>query len=70
MLSRRLDDKLQNLRRNHEFQRIPPADVIFLHRKLAGMFLLCTRINARVDVGKTIRCCLVPKHESYRLAAI
>lgn len=49
-LSQCLSEKLLYLRNNHEFQRIPPADVIFLHRKLAGIFLLCARINARVDV--------------------
>ncbi len=49
-LSQYLSEKLLYLRNNHEFQRIPPADVIFLHRKLAGIFLLCARINARVDV--------------------
>jgi predicted unusual protein kinase regulating ubiquinone biosynthesis (AarF/ABC1/UbiB family) len=49
-LSQCLSDKLLYLRNNHSFQRIPPADVIFLHRKLAGIFLLCARINARVDV--------------------
>jgi predicted unusual protein kinase regulating ubiquinone biosynthesis (AarF/ABC1/UbiB family) len=49
-LSKCLSDKLLYLRNNHDFQRIPPADVIFLHRKLAGIFLLCARINARVDV--------------------
>lgn len=49
-LSQCLGDKLLYLRNNHDFQRIPPADVIFLHRKLAGIFLLCARIKARVDV--------------------
>mgnify|MGYP001141102848 CR=1 FL=1 len=32
--------------------RVPPADLIFLHRKLAGLFLLCARLGARVDVGR------------------
>jgi len=49
-LTQRISDKLLYLRNNHDFQRIPPADVIFLHRKLAGIFLLCARIKARVDV--------------------
>ena len=49
-LTQCLSDKLLYLRNNHVFQRIPPADIIFLHRKLAGIFLLCARINARVDV--------------------
>jgi len=49
-LSQRLGEKLWYLRNQEAFQRVPPADVIFLHRKLAGVYLLCARINARVDV--------------------
>jgi predicted unusual protein kinase regulating ubiquinone biosynthesis (AarF/ABC1/UbiB family) len=49
-LTQCISDKLLHLRNNHDTQRIPPADVIFLHRKLAGIFLLCARIKARVDV--------------------
>jgi predicted unusual protein kinase regulating ubiquinone biosynthesis (AarF/ABC1/UbiB family) len=30
--------------------RPPPPDTVFLQRKLAGMFLLCARLRARVDV--------------------
>jgi predicted unusual protein kinase regulating ubiquinone biosynthesis (AarF/ABC1/UbiB family) len=30
--------------------RPPPPDTVFLHRKLAGVFLLCARLRARVDV--------------------
>ena len=69
LLSQRLGDKLLYLRNNHEFQRIPPADVIFLHRKLAGMFLLCARINARVDVRATILDYLEQGQEGHQLAA-
>ena len=32
------------------FMRAPPAETIFLHRKLGGTFLLCNRIQARVNV--------------------
>ena len=28
----------------------PPADAIFLHRKLGGMFLLASRLGARIDI--------------------
>jgi predicted unusual protein kinase regulating ubiquinone biosynthesis (AarF/ABC1/UbiB family) len=35
--------------------RPPPPDTVFLHRKLAGMFLLCARLRARVDVGALLR---------------
>lgn len=33
------------------FARTPPADLIFLQRKFAGSFLLCAKLQARVDVG-------------------
>jgi aarF domain-containing kinase len=36
------------------FLRPPPADTIFLHRKLAGTFLLCARLGARLDVHALI----------------
>jgi predicted unusual protein kinase regulating ubiquinone biosynthesis (AarF/ABC1/UbiB family) len=36
------------------FLRAPPAETVFLHRKLVGSFLLCARIRARVDVQSLI----------------
>jgi hypothetical protein len=33
----------------------PPADAIFLHRKLAGLYLLAARLGARVDVQALVR---------------
>ncbi len=34
--------------------RPPPPDTIFLHRKLAGMFLLCAQLGARVEMRKLL----------------
>ncbi|NNK99733.1 MAG: AarF/ABC1/UbiB kinase family protein [Xanthomonadales bacterium] len=34
--------------------RVPPPETMFLHRKLVGCFMLCSRIGARVDVQKLI----------------
>jgi predicted unusual protein kinase regulating ubiquinone biosynthesis (AarF/ABC1/UbiB family) len=34
----------------HGLLRAPPPETLFLHRKLAGAFLLCARIGARVNV--------------------
>jgi len=33
-----------------EFWQAPPADVIYLHRKIGGIYLLATRLEARVNV--------------------
>lgn len=30
----------------------PPVDALFIHRKLAGLYLLATRLNAKVDVQR------------------
>jgi len=35
----------------HGYMRTPPADTLFLQRKLDGTRLLCARIGARIDVG-------------------
>ncbi len=40
------------------YLRAPPAETVFLHRKLIGSFLLCARIRARVDVNALIKPCL------------
>ncbi len=37
------------------FFRAPPPDTIFLHRKLAGTFLLNARLGARVDVHAVLK---------------
>ena len=39
---------------NKGFLRAPPAETVFLHRKLVGSFLLCARIRAQVDVQSLI----------------
>jgi hypothetical protein len=41
---------LVRLRLHERFSRIPPPDVLFLHRKLGGLYLLLTRLRARIDV--------------------
>jgi predicted unusual protein kinase regulating ubiquinone biosynthesis (AarF/ABC1/UbiB family) len=33
----------------------PPADAVFLHRKLGGLYLLAARLRAKVDVGAILK---------------
>ena len=44
-------DQIQNFK---EFWSAPPADAIFFHRKVGGMFMLASRMNARVDVHELL----------------
>jgi hypothetical protein len=50
-LTARLRDSAYALGFDQGHWRPPPADLIFLHRKLAGLFLLAARLQARVAVG-------------------
>lgn len=40
--------------------RAPPPETMFLHRKLVGCFMLCSRLGARVDVQELI-CPFLPE---------
>ncbi|WP_348647615.1 AarF/ABC1/UbiB kinase family protein [Marivita sp. S6314] len=45
-----LRDRGMALGRNRAIQHIPPTEVLFLQRKAAGLFLLATRLRARVNL--------------------
>lgn len=51
-LPKRMHERGMALALDREFWHTPPIDALFLHRKLAGMYLLAARLNARVDIGK------------------
>jgi predicted unusual protein kinase regulating ubiquinone biosynthesis (AarF/ABC1/UbiB family) len=53
-LSARLRDSSYALGFEQGYWRPPPSDLIFLHRKLGGLFLLCARLGARVDVASLL----------------
>lgn len=36
------------------YRHNPPADAVFLHRKLGGMYLLAARLGARVDLARLV----------------
>ena len=49
-LAARLRDAGLALRAHKEAWHTPPADAIFLHRKLGGLYLLAARLKARVNL--------------------
>ncbi len=38
-----------------ELWHIPPTDTLFLQRKIGGLYLLATRLGAKVDVAAMVR---------------
>ena len=53
-LSQRMSQVVMKLRLESDHWRMPPPDILFLHRKLGGLYMLCSRLGARVDVGQLI----------------
>ena len=49
-LTKRLHDKGMALSNNEAFWHVPPANSVFLHRKLGGTFLLTSNLKARVNM--------------------
>ena len=53
-MPQQMSEKLIRVRSNKTFQRLPAVELLFLHRKLAGLYLLASRLRARVDVREII----------------
>jgi predicted unusual protein kinase regulating ubiquinone biosynthesis (AarF/ABC1/UbiB family) len=49
-MARRMSELAQDVADYKDFWRAPPTDAMYFHRKLGGMFLLASRVKARVDV--------------------
>jgi hypothetical protein len=56
-LAASIRDAGMSLSTDRNLWHTPPADAIFLHRKIAGLFLLAAQLKARVNVrelGQTV----------------
>ncbi len=53
-LGRRLSDAGMELSLEQGYWHTPPADALFLHRKLGGMFLLAARLRAKVNIRQLL----------------
>lgn len=49
-LPRRMHEAGMALALDRDFWHTPPMDALFIHRKLAGIYLLAARLKARVDI--------------------
>lgn len=53
-LSERIAELSEQAYAFKEFWQAPPTDILYLHRKLGGMFLLATRMQAKVNCHRMI----------------
>jgi predicted unusual protein kinase regulating ubiquinone biosynthesis (AarF/ABC1/UbiB family) len=53
-LARRLRDAGTALSMQQNYWHSPPADALFLHRKIAGLYLLAARLGARVNIWQLL----------------
>ncbi len=51
-LASRIRDAGMALSMEQDYWHTPPADALFLHRKLGGLYLLAAKLRARVNVGE------------------
>ncbi|GAL16302.1 ubiquinone biosynthesis monooxygenase UbiB [Vibrio astriarenae] len=54
-LAQRLREAGTVLSMEEDYWHTPPADALFLHRKIGGLYLLAARLGARVDIRSLVR---------------
>jgi hypothetical protein len=51
----RISSLLAEIRLKGEHGRLPPPDILFLHRKLGGLYLLLARLKAQIGVREMVQ---------------
>jgi predicted unusual protein kinase regulating ubiquinone biosynthesis (AarF/ABC1/UbiB family) len=54
-IAARVSDIVVDMRLNEKYGRMPPVEVLFLHRKLGGLYLLLNRLRVRAPVRELVR---------------
>jgi predicted unusual protein kinase regulating ubiquinone biosynthesis (AarF/ABC1/UbiB family) len=54
-LAARLNPLAFELMKDRDFWEVPPTPVLLLQRKIAGLFLLAVKLNAKVNVNEIVR---------------
>jgi len=47
-------ERIEPLKNESAFWQVPPVDVAYIHRKIGGLFMLATRLNATVNVHELL----------------
>ncbi|RLQ21341.1 AarF/ABC1/UbiB kinase family protein [Seongchinamella sediminis] len=53
-MTRRMSARAEEVTGFRDFWQAPPTDAVYFHRKLGGMFMLASRLRARVNVHRLI----------------
>ena len=53
-LAPRMSELIVELRLKQRFTRLPPMDILFLHRKLGGLYLLLARLKASIPASDIV----------------
>ncbi len=51
-LAQRISEAGTVISMEQDYWHTPPADALFLHRKIGGLYLLAARLKAKVDVNQ------------------
>lgn len=54
-LARRMGEAVIEMRLQQGYSRLPPTEILFLHRKLGGLYLLLARLRASLPVARLTR---------------
>ena len=53
-VSARLSEHVMRIRTEQGLDRLPPPDMLYIHRKLGGLYLLLKRLGAKVPMSELI----------------
>ena len=66
-LARQMGEQVKQMRLESRYSRMPPMHILFLHRKLGGLYLLLSRLRATVDIAELASPYLDTQHDPARL---
>ena len=54
-LAREMGEQVKQMRLESRYSRMPPMHILFLHRKLGGLYMLLSRLRASLDIAELAR---------------